>query len=308
MQYSKEIKTGFVALTGRPNVGKSTLMNALLGEKVSITSHIPQTTRYLIRGILNTHGAQIVFVDGPGVHSFRDPLAQRLNTIAKRSLKDVDLILYVVDTTRQPAVEEEKTIRNVLLAKVGVIMALNKIDKRTTFINDYIKFWQDREGRIQGKKSKLLYYIPISAKTGQNLEDLVEAIRENLPVGHPFYDEETVTDFPLKFRAADIIREKLFLKLKDEIPHSIAVEIEDIEDKGKVVYIKANIYVNRVSQKRIVIGRGAEFIREAGTISRMELENILGKRVYLDTQVKVLSDWQDKSRILKSLGYDDTSI
>ena len=307
MQHSKEIRVGFVVLAGRPNVGKSTLMNVLIEKKVSIISHIPQTTRHLIRGILNTPSAQIVFVDGPGIHSFKEPLAQHLNAIAKRSLKDTDLILYVVDTSRQPAAEEEKIIRNILLAKTNVIMALNKIDKRTTFINDYIKFWQDRESKTRGKKSKLLYYIPISAKTGQNLGDLVEVVKENLPFGYPLYERDTVTDFPLKFRVADIIREKLFLKLKKELPHSIAVEIEGIEDKGKVVYIDTNIYVNRVSQKRIVIGKEAQLIRDIGIASRIELESVFGKKVYLDTHVKVLSDWQKKLRVLKSLGYDDAS-
>ena len=304
MEYPKEIKTGFVALTGRPNVGKSTLMNALIGKKVSIISHIPQTTRHLIRGIFNATDAQIVFVDGPGVHSFREPLAQHLNVIAKKSLKDTDLILYVADVSRRPAAEEERIVDNILSARTNVIMALNKIDKHTTFINEYIKFWQYRESRIKGRKSKLLYYIPVSAKTGENLKDLLEAIKENLAFGHPFYDRETVTDFPLKLRVADIIREKLFLKLKEEIPHSVAVEIKDIEDKDKIIYIEANIYVNRATQKRIVIGKGGELIRDVGIASRMELEDIFGKKVYLDTRVKVIADWQKRMRILKELGYE----
>jgi len=308
MQYSKEIKTGFVALAGRPNVGKSTLMNALIEKKVSITSHIPQTTRHLIRGILNTSKAQIVFVDSPGIHSFKEDLARHLNIIAKKGLKDTDLILYVVDVSRQPAHEEEKIVRNILSAKTNVIMALNKIDKRTTFINDYIEFWRSYENKMPAKESKLLYYIPISAKTGQNLKDLIEVIKENLKLGHPFYEKETVTDFPLKFRVADIVREKLFLKLKEELPHSIAVETEEIEDRDKVVYIKVNIYVNRVSQKRIVIGKDAQLIRDVGIASRLDLEDIFDKRVYLETRVKVISDWQKKTRILKSLGYDDASL
>ncbi len=308
MQTPEEIRTGFVALAGRPNAGKSTLMNALIRNKVSITSRVPQTTRHLIRGIFDAPDAQIVFVDAPGIHSFKKPLAQYLNAIAKKGLKDIDIVLYVADVSRQPAAEEEKVIKNILSAKTNVIMALNKIDKHVNFINDYIELWHSAEAKMRSRGSKLLYYIPVSAKTGRNLEELIGAIKENLAFGHPFYEKGTVTDFPLKLRAADIIREKLFLKLKEEIPHSVAVEIKEIEDKEKIVYIKADIYVNRVSQKRIVIGDNAQLIRDVGIASRKELEDIFNKKVYLDTHVKVIYDWQKKTRILKELGYDDASL
>ena len=294
-------KSGFVALIGRPNVGKSTLLNALIGNKVSIISSIPQTTRHQIKGILNLEQAQIVFVDTPGMHNFKDPLAAHLNTIARRSLEGVDLILYVVDTTRAIGNEEKRLMNLLSKQDIATIMVLNKTDANSIYLNDYINFWQNSVS--SGVKNPLLYYIPVSAKKGDNIGRLRDAVCEQLPEAQPFYDNNTTTDFPLNFRIADIIREKLFLRLKKELPHSLAVEASEIEDKAKVCSIKATIYVQRNSQKKIVIGKKAQDLKTIGTEARVDIEKIVGKKVFLDIWVTVLGDWQKRPRILKKLGY-----
>jgi len=297
---NKKFKSGFVTILGRPNVGKSTLLNALISNKVSIISPIPQTTRYQIKGILNLENAQIVFVDTPGIHSFEDKLASHLNTVAKRALEGCDLVIYVVDISRHPGKEEGELMRIITGQKVKTIMVLNKVDLGLKYLNTYIDLWAER---TEGKRNPLIYYIPLSAKTGKDVDKLRDSILESLPESHPYYDTDSLTDFPPKFRVADIIREKLFLQLKKELPHSIAVEIEEINNKKKIVSIKANIYVKRNSQKRIVIGKGGEVLKEVGSRSRPEIEKIYNKKVFLSIWVKVLEDWQDRPRILKELGY-----
>lgn len=296
----EKFKSGFVTILGRPNVGKSTLLNALIGNKVSIISPIPQTTRHQLKGILNLENAQIVFVDTPGIHSFEDKLASHLNTVAKRALEGCDLVIYVVDVSRRPGKEEQEMMRIITGQKVKTIMVLNKVDLGLKYLNTYIDLWAER---IEGKRNPLIYYIPLSAKTGKDVDKLRDSILENLPESHPYYDTDTLTDFPLKFRVADIIREKLFLQLKKELPHSIAVEIEEINNKKKVVSIRVNIYVKRNSQKRIVIGKAGVALKEVGSRSRPEIEKIYNKKVFLDIWVKVLEDWQNRPRILKELGY-----
>lgn len=294
-------KSGFVALIGRPNVGKSTLLNAFIGSKVSIISNIPQTTRHQIKGILNLEQAQIVFVDTPGMHNFKDPLTSCLNTIARRSLEGVDLILYVVDSTRAIGSEEKRLMYLLAKQDTAIIMVLNKIDSNSIYLNDYINFWQNSV--CSGTKNPLVYYIPVSAKRGDNIQRLRDAICEQLPEAQPFYDTKTTTDFPLEFRIADIIREKLFLRLKKELPHSLAVEVSEIENKAKVYSIKATIYVQRPSQKKIVIGKNGQDLKAVGSEARLDIEKIVQKKVFLDIWVTVLGDWQEKPRILKKLGY-----
>ncbi|MBP7087811.1 MAG: GTPase Era [Candidatus Omnitrophica bacterium] len=292
-------KSGFITIIGRPNVGKSTLLNALLKNKISIISPVPQTTRHQIKGILNLKNTQLVFVDTPGIHSFKDKLALHLNTIAKRALDGCDLIIYVVDATRKLGPEEEKLMDILLNQEIKIIMVLNKIDLNDKFISDYINFWENKKT----KKDLLLYYLPLSAKTGKNLDKLKELLIDNLPYSCPYYDKGYLTDFPLKFRIADIIREKLFLTLKEELPHTLAVEVSEIEDKKKIVYIKANIYVQRDSQKKIVIGRRGALLKEIGQTARLDIEKILDKKSFLDIWVKVLADWQKSPRVLQELGY-----
>lgn len=350
----KHFKSGFVAIMGRPNVGKSTMLNALLKTKISIVSPIPQTTRHQIKGILNLKDAQIVFVDTPGIHAFSDNLANQLNTIARQSVEGCDLILYVVDISR-PFGREEFEIINFLSSQgIKTIMVLNKLDLGTRALNEYIDCWRKIVSDKKITNDPLIYYLPISAKLNKNIEVLRDVIIENLPNQVPFYDNKTLTDFPLKFRIADIVREKLFAVLTKELPHSLAVEVEQIKDMPKgmpkreeaveeeavvaedeikddesleetvegdedsmlsainpspnlskegFVHVKVNIYVNRASQKKIVIGARGELLKEIGSQSRKEIEAIFGKKVFLKIWVKMLKDWQDKPRILQKLGY-----
>ncbi|MBU1113203.1 MAG: GTPase Era [Candidatus Omnitrophica bacterium] len=293
-------RSGFVVILGRPNVGKSTLLNTLVESKVSIVSAIPQTTRHQIRGVLNLKNAQAVFVDTPGIHSFKDSLSSQLNLVAKKSIEGCDLIIYLVDVSRRPGLEEKEVVKIITAQKIKALMVLNKIDRGVKFLNDYISLWQ--EGKNTSPEN-LIYYIPLSAKTGKNLDKLKTAIIENLPAGPKYYDTKTLTDFPDKFRVADIIREKLFRKLDKELPHSLAVEVAEIKDKKKVVYIKANIYVKRNSQKRIVVGKNGESLKTVGVQARSELEKMYDKKVFLDIWVTVLKDWPERPRIIEQLGY-----
>ncbi len=297
----ENFKSGFIAVLGRPNVGKSSLVNALIGSKISIISPIPQTTRHQIKAILNTKDAQLVFVDTPGVHSFRDKLTSHLNVVAKNSIEGCDLILYVVDVVRKIGKEEEKIIDIVVNSKVKTIMVLNKVDLGIKYLNDYVDLWRQRSEAEP--KENLLYYMPTSAIKGTNIDELRKILIEYTPTAHPFYEKDATTDFPLKFRIADIIREKLFLTLKKEIPHSLAVEVESIENRKRKKYIVVNIYVQRPSQKKIVVGRKGEKLKEIGSLARGEIEDIFNKKVFLDIWVKVFSDWQKSPRVLKELGY-----
>ncbi|MBN2482721.1 MAG: GTPase Era [Candidatus Omnitrophica bacterium] len=294
-------KSGFVVFIGRPNAGKSTLLNTFLQDKISIVSSIPQTTRHQIRGIANLKNAQIIFVDTPGIHRFRHKLANHLNSLAFKSLEDIEVILYVVDLTRRPGVEETHIMRSLIKQKIPIIMVLNKLDMQKKNITLYIDAWKAMLGR--NKTDPVRYYVPVSAKTGKNIEELKEAVISLLPEGPPFYEPGTVTDFPLSFRVADIIREKIFEKLSEEIPHSLAVEVEEIEDKEKLVCIYAAVYVNRDSQKQIVIGKKGGFIKDVGIAARGEIETIFKKKVYLQLRVRVVKDWQTQPRILQELGY-----
>ncbi|MCF7870233.1 MAG: GTPase Era [Candidatus Omnitrophica bacterium] len=299
---NKQFKSGFITILGRPNVGKSTLLNAVLGQKISIVSPIPQTTRFQLKGILNQQNSQIVFVDTPGIHLFKEKFAYHLNKVSLASLVEIDLILYVVDVSRPPGQEEKKIIDVATRQKSKVVMVLNKSDLGRKYLNDYIELWQGKIENIQ-TQDPLIYYIPVSAKTGKNIEKLKDVLLELTPEGHPFYDKDTSTDFPDKYRAADIIREKLFLKTKQEIPHSIAVEIKEIQEKERSVYVLAHIYIQRSSQKKIIIGKDGGLLKEVGTEARSDLENIYKKKIYLDLWVKIEKEWQNNSRILQDLGY-----
>jgi len=295
-----EFKSGFVTIVGRPNVGKSTLLNSLLKQKVSIVSKVPQTTRYIIRGILNLRGNQIIFVDTPGIHLYKYRLSSQLNILALNCLDDVEVILYVADCARQPQKEEEKIMANLVRKKAPIIMVLNKIDKSKKYMGDYIEMWKEKaHGGIEPVK----YFLPASSLRGDNLDKLQELILEFLPSSPPFYDKDTVTDFPLTYRVADIVREKICCLLKEELPHSLAVEVEEINEADTLVTISANILIAKKSQKPIVIGEKGSMIKEIGTLARGDLEAIFGKKVFLQLWVKLEKDWQNKPRILRELGY-----
>lgn len=295
-----KFKSGFVTVIGRPNVGKSTLMNSFLGQKVSIVSKIPQTTRYAVRGVLNLEQGQIVFVDTPGIHLFKYKLSSVLNMLAFSSLKGVEAILYIVDCTRAPGEEEKKIMSALAKQKIPVIMALNKIDKSKKFLNDYIELWQKQS--FQGVEP-IKFFVPISGMQKKNLKELLESIIEVLPEGEPFYSKDTTTDFPLLYRVTDIIREKLCNLLKEELPYKAAVEIGDIDQQENIVNIEANILVSSNSHKLIVIGEKGRKIKQIGSLARADLEDLFKKKVFLETWVRVEKDWQDKPRILRELGY-----
>ncbi len=299
---SEKFKSGFISIIGRPNVGKSTLLNSLIGTKVSIVSNIPQTTRFQVRGVLNLKNAQIVFVDTPGMHSYKEKLASHLNTVAKRSIDGIEGIMYVMDVSRKPGKEEKDIMKFILGTDLPVIMVFNKIDLGEKYKKAYIELWNELL-KTYDKKDPVVSTVSVSAINGKNIEELIDELVKILPEGHPFYDKNTKTDFPLKFRISDIIREKLFSHLREELPHSIAVEVEEIEDRGNFYYINAVIYVTRESQKPIVIGKSGSLIKKIGSEAREEIEAIMGKKVFLDIFVRVEKDWQNSTRILKELGY-----
>ncbi len=296
----KIFKSGFITVVGRPNVGKSTLLNSLLGQKVSIVSNVPQTTRYVIRAVLSTEDSQLVFVDTPGIHLFKHKLSLELNTIAINSLQGIEVILYMVDCSRQPQQEEEKIMDILKKTKTPVIMALNKIDKSRKFLNDYIELWQEK---TSGNLAPLKYFLPISALQGKNTGSLLEAIKEFLPEQEPYYAKEVVTDFPLTYRVADIVREKICSLLREELPHQIAVEVEEISPEDKIVRIFTNILVNTDSQKSIVVGKKGTMVKNIGIQARQDLEKLFDKKVFLRLKVRLEKNWHNKLRILRELGY-----
>lgn len=281
-------------------MGKSTFLNSVLKEKVSIVSDIPQTTRHNIRAVLTKSSVQIVFIDTPGMHLFKDKLVSALNGLAVSSLEDIDVVVYIVDCSRRPFQEEERIVKMLSWQKAPVIMALNKIDKSRKYLSDYVNLWENSNKTNTGP---LKYFIPISALRGANLDKLIGSIEEFLPQGEPFYPKDVKTDFPLPYRVSDVIREKICCFLKEEVPHGTAVETVSIEDNEKLAIIRANILVSHKSQKLIAVGKKGEMIKRIGTFARTDLELIFKKKVFLDLKVKLEKGWQNKPRILQELGY-----
>jgi len=295
-------RSGFVTLIGRTNTGKSTLLNALIGSKITIVSSVPQTTRYLIRGILDLPQAQVVFIDTPGISLVKKGFGSAMNARARSAVEGVDLIYYVVDVQRPPQ-EEERNIMRFLSAgnQIPVVMVLNKMDRGSRFMQEYMAFWKEH-----GQDSPVIkYFIPLSALTRKNLDELIAATVEILPRGERFYPEGTTTDFPLELRVADIVREKFFQRVVQEVPYSIAVVTESVEDKPGITVIQATIYVNSLSQKKIVIGARGDLIKEVSIASRQEIERIVNKKVYLELWVKVAEEWQSSQRILREMGCEE---
>ena len=293
-------RVGFVALVGRPNVGKSTLMNTLLGKKVAIVSPKPQTTRTQIRGILTRPEGQIIFVDTPGIHKPKHLLGEEMVKIAVDALKEVDLILYLVEALDEELSQEDEIIISVL-RKVDTpkFLLVNKVD-----LLEYKEgFWRAVE--LYQDKVYFREVIPISAVKGTNLDVLLEKIFEVLPEGELLYPDDMISDQPLRFLVSEIIREKLFYELHQEIPYSTAVVIEDMQEReGKnLVYIKAIIYVERISHRKIIIGRRGSMLKKIGKMAREEIEHILGKKVYLELWVKVREDWRRSETDVKRLGF-----
>jgi GTP-binding protein Era len=291
------MKTGYVALVGRPNVGKSTLLNYLVGQKVSITSRRPQTTRHRIHGIKTTGEGQAVFVDTPGIHASQKRAMNRyLNRTAGSALLDVDLIVWVIDRLAWLP-EDELVLGRIKSAETPVILVINKVD-RVEDKGALLPFLEQAEAR-----HPFAALIPVSALKGDNLDVLERKIMALLPDGEPIFPEDRITDRTERFLAAEIIREKLLRSLGQEVPHALSVEIEQFKAEGNLTRIAALIWVEREGQKAIVIGHKGEVLKKVGERSRLDLERLLDGKVYLQLWVKVKENWSDDERALRSLGY-----
>jgi GTPase len=296
-------RSGFVAVMGRPNVGKSTLINGLLGQKVAAVSPRPQTTRKRQMGILTLEEpvrmAQIIFVDTPGLHRPRHKLGELMNQEAVQTLEESDLVLFVVDAS-QPPNEEDYLLFELLSAlkrPTTVILALNKLDAVST-----ASFETNRAAFLQGVPTALA--IPISATRGDNLPDLLEAVLQRLPEGPPFFPEDQLTDLYEREIAADLIREAGLILLRDEVPHGIAVRIDQYTERGEEgVYIESTLFVERETHKPIIIGKEGQMIKKIGIAARQEIEKMSGRKVYLELKVKVRKNWRDDDKTLKTFGY-----
>jgi GTP-binding protein Era len=303
-------RSGFVTLVGRPNVGKSTLLNRLVGQKVAIVSERPQTTRTAIRGVRTTPATQIVFVDTPGLHKPRTPLGERTNQRAEATLAEVDVVCLLVEANASIGSGDRFVARLVQQVDTPKLLVVNKIDRAgKAAIAEHLAVAARDLGDFDA-------YVPLSARTGDGADALLGEIEDRLPEGPRYYPEGTVTDQPETFIAAELVREKLLAVARDELPHSITVSVEELDEPehvdeadgpddphGDILRLRADITVERDSQRGIVIGRGGRVLRDAGTAARQELEALLGVRVYLETHVGVERDWQRRTHALDRLGY-----
>lgn len=303
---NKNFKSGFVAIIGRPNIGKSTLLNQILGQKIVIATDKAQTTRKRIKGILTDEEGQIVFIDTPGVHKPLNKFGEFLLDEAKVSVPDADLILFLVDGSEPAGKGDKWIVENILSqAKSPVLIVLNKTDKTKNLdkiaqnLASYVKMFDDAELPIQCAP------IKISALTGRNKDTLISNIMKNLPYGDMLYPEDVVTEETMRQVAEEIIREKILLNTKEEIPHSVAVLIEKYEETEKIDRIYASIFCETKSQKGILIGKGGSMLKTVGTEARKELEKIVEKKVYLELNVKIEKDWRKNNKALKTFGYEN---
>jgi GTP-binding protein Era len=298
MEGEEGFKSGFAGIVGRPNVGKSTLINNLVHRKLAITSDKPQTTRNKIRCILTREDAQIIFVDTPGFHKPRDALGERLNKAVRETLKEVDVVVFMLDGTQTIGKGDLFIAGELSQLKTPVIAVINKIDRMEP----------DRlEAQVEVVRNMGNYadIIPLSAKTGENVHALIEKIVEILPRGPKYYPDDMVTDQPLPFVVAELIREKVLLLTREEVPHSVAVVVEEMEKREDrdLVDIEATIYVERDSQKGIIIGKGGRMLKEIGSLARQEIEALLGEQVFLHLMVKMEKDWSKYPHLVKRMGY-----
>lgn len=291
-------KSGFVSLTGRPNVGKSTLMNQILGEKVAITSKKPQTTRNRIQGVYTKDDIQIVFIDTPGIHRAEHKLGDYMNEAASRTINDVDYVLFLVEAG-VPRNGDLEVINKLKKSHSHVILVINKVD--TIGKDDLIKSIAAFKGLYEFEE-----IVPVSAKTGQNVEELMKVIKEKMPDGPFFFPEDMLTDQPERAICAEMIREKTLKLLEREIPHGIAVTIETFEERSDkdLVDINATIICEKASHKPIVIGKGGSMIKKIGTYAREDMEAMLGCKVNLQLFVKVKERWRDSEMLIKNYGFD----
>ena len=291
-----DYKSGFVTLIGRPNVGKSTLMNRLIGQKIAITSNKPQTTRNRIQTVLTTEEGQIVFVDTPGIHKAKNKLGEYMVNVAERTLNEVDVVLWLVEPTTFIGAGEKHIAEQLGKVRTPVVLVINKVDmvkkeEILGFIDAYRKIYDFAE------------IVPVSARNGDNTDELVKVILKYLPYGPQFYDEDTVTDQPERQIVAELIREKALHSLNDEIPHGIAVAIDAMKYSRKIVDIDATIICERDSHKGIFIGKQRAMLKKIGSTARYEIEKRLDKQDNLMLWVKVKKDWRDSDFLIKNFGY-----
>ncbi|PNV63466.1 GTPase Era [Clostridium sp. chh4-2] len=293
------LKSGFVTLIGRPNVGKSTLMNHLIGQKIAITSDKPQTTRNRIQTVYTDERGQIIFLDTPGIHKAKNKLGEYMVNVAEHTLKEVDLILWLVEPTTFIGAGERHIAEQLKKVTTPVILVINKIDtvKKQEEILTFIDTYKDI--------CDFAEIVPVSALKDKNTDLMTELIFKYLPYGPQFYDEDTVTDQPMRQIAAELIREKALRLLNDEIPHGIAVTIEVMKERGDgIMDIEANIVCERDSHKGIIIGKGGSMLKKIGTSARREIEDLLEMQVNLKLWVKVRKEWRDSELYMKNYGYD----
>ena len=292
----ENFKSGFVNIIGNPNVGKSTLMNALVGERLSIITAKAQTTRHRIMGIVGGDDFQIVYSDTPGVLRPNYKLQESMMGFVTGALKDADVILYVTDTVEKGDEASEEIIEKVRLSAIPTIVVINKIDlSNQARLEELVALWQER---LPAAK-----VVPVSALEGFNVGGVFDTIMSLLPLGAPYYEEGTLTDRPMRFFASEIIREKIFLNYDKEIPYSVEIAIEEYKEEPTIDRISAIIYVARDSQKGIIIGHRGEMLKKVGTAARLELEKFLGKKVFLQLHVKVDEGWRNSQRSLRRYGY-----
>lgn len=298
-----KFKSGFATLIGRPNVGKSTLMNHLIGQKIAITSNKPQTTRNKIQTVYTSEEGQIVFLDTPGIHKAKNKLGEYMVNVAERTLKEVDVVLWLVEPTDFIGKGEQHIAQQLKKAGVPVILIMNKIDtveksRIAGFMEGYREIFDFAD------------MIPVCALRGVNMDRVIRAIFRYLPYGPKYYDDDTVTDQPQRQIAAELIREKALRCLEEEIPHGIAVSIEKMQERrgGEIMDIEATIICERDSHKGIVIGKGGAMLRRIGSQARREIEKMLEMQVNLQLWVKVKKDWRDSDYMIKNFGYDKKEI
>ncbi|GMA52162.1 GTPase Era [Alicyclobacillus contaminans] len=295
-----QYRSGFAALVGRPNVGKSTLLNALVGQKVAIMSNRPQTTRNRIRGVLTTPEMQIVFIDTPGIHKPHHRLGEYMVEAAEATFREVDVILFVCDVTQPNHPGDDHVLEKLKNVQTPVFLVLNKVDAvEKPKILEMIATYRDKHSFAE--------IIPVSAKHQEQLDVLTAALARVLPEGPQFYPADMVTDHPEQFIISEIIREKVLHLTREEVPHSVAVGIEQLErrEASDVLYIHAVIYTERDSQKGILIGKRGAMLRKVGQLARQELEALFGNKVYLELWVKVKKDWRNEPSMLRRFGFDD---
>jgi GTP-binding protein Era len=296
---SGKFRCGYVALVGRPNVGKSTLMNRILGQKLSIVTAKPQTTRQRIAGIKTTEQGQVVYIDTPGIHlAARRALNRYMNRIARASLHDVDLVLFLIEADRWTK-EDEHVARTLAKIDVPVDLVVNKIDR----VPDKPKLLEFLRKEVKTDRFDRVFLL--SALKGDGVEDLERKVLESLPFSRPFYDEEMFTDRSERFLASEMIREQLTLRLHQELPYALTVQIEEFSRKGNLLTIGAIIWVERDSQKQITIGKNGIVLKQVGSNARQVLEELFGEKIFLRLWVKVSKDWSDSERLIERYGYTD---